>query len=178
MGTVALVCAAATSVACGDDDSAEGTGGAGGTSGTGGAGGSGAGDACTSPDDTIAIDARYDTAGNIVTDGSGKTITEMATQCVACLSETGATRDTCIKDCYAGKTGGHVSDACMACAVISTTCSIDSNCTSKCLGPEGATAAECVACRCNAAGSGNNKNRNCVDEYEACAGIPSTTVCP
>jgi hypothetical protein len=174
-----------------DDDDAPGGGGSGGSvggsggsdggsgggkAGTGGGGGSGGSsgggsstDACTNASDMTAIGASYGAAGA----GGAVGYTDIVADCgLGCIGDLG-TDDIpavieCTEACVSVATDDAVSADCTNCFTQSALCAFE-NCIARCAADPAAAA--CLACRCNAADSGNMNGVNCEAGFATCSGI-------
>ncbi len=112
-----------------------------------------------------AVHAEYATVG---ADGGPTTelLPVIAKRCgFQCLGQN--LSDECVNGCIQQTIKGAITDACTLCTVGSVRCGAE-NCLSICTGTD---PVPCDACVCG----GNSKKINCLDAYEACAGIASTT---
>ncbi len=201
MKLITFVCALALAGAvggCGEDEE-NGTGGTAATGGTGGAGGGTGGtggtavvtDACTNAADTavyeglppytnddgtftgteaageIAADCVFGTAPNLTGTGCGAEVGvalgNPSTENIAALT-------ACVVACTVEQPVD-LSANCLSCYGGSVTCGAV-NCAGPCAG--GTDLPECEACRCG----DNAASEDCVTNFETCAGIASTVVCP
>ena len=153
-----------------------GGGGSGGSSGTGGASGSGGGvtDACTNATDLAAIMATY--GGMAGAGGAGMTYSDIVAECgLGCLADN---QDdipaviTCTEACVSAATDDAVSEECTNCFTQSALCAFE-NCIARCAADPAADA--CIACRCNAADSGNTNGVNCEAGFAVCSGVDRMT---
>jgi hypothetical protein len=183
LGFVALVAWALP--ACGDDDDNGGSGGGGGASGSSGASGaSGAAGSefvCKTPGTSatenacvgqeVAVKGCYEADGAPVDcdvdGGTGKSITELTTECAktnTCLGKTDPAENiACVNECVQAVVKGAVSEDCTACAALSANCAKE-NCIKYCLVDTG----KCEPCRCEC---------ECVAAYDKCSGVPGSSTC-
>ncbi|MCA9581396.1 MAG: hypothetical protein KC416_06345 [Myxococcales bacterium] len=121
--------------------------------------------ACTNASDEAAIEAEYD----------GKTVTEIAKAEGQTCFLTGASEEEALRACVVSgineKTDTALSAGCATCYSISVSCGAAA-CLTECLDTSTeAKSKACDACICG----DNDMNRNCIDEFTACSGIPSST---
>ncbi len=175
LGMMALIAAGA----CGDDDSSTPT-----------IDASTASDASTATDSSTASDASS-SSGNACMNasdmaavarenfGSGmnQNLTDVAANCArgSCLSVANDPEafPACIAACVRMSSSDAVSEGCADCYGLSANCSA-ANCTGPCVNPTTPEEEQaCTDCRCGE----NTASENCVEAFEACAGVAATTTC-
>lgn len=185
------VCESGSCVAASGTGGSSGSGGAGGSSGSSGSGGGGvqacetdedcdgsdicAAARCVTPgqcDNQADKDAVLDTYERPGPDGGTLTLEsrDIGRECgVGCLFKTGVETDEQLRDCTLECITDEMplSQECGWCLVFSVECGREF-CLSECLDSSNPN---CFSCVCG----DNSFGENCIDRYEACAGVPSTT---